>query len=80
MCLTVFNDRYPVRLLAADGRSLQLQGGSASHGPDAVQLTQTFKTGAGAQAVGDPAKLTWEFPIEVEQVPAVFEFSDVPLP
>jgi hypothetical protein len=76
-------DQSPCRLLDAGGKALGFRGGGGSYGPDEVRLTNTLATeplGGGGKAAGEPVKLVWEFPSEVEQVPVALEFHDVPLP
>jgi hypothetical protein len=76
-------DVSPVRLLDADGKALGFSGGGSSYGRDEVRITNTLRCearGGGGKAPGEPVKLVWEFPSEVEQVSVPLEFRDVPLP
>ena len=74
-------DRYPCRLLDAEGNALQSTGGGASFSGDQMTKSSTLITEPrNGVAVGEPAKLVWEFPEEIQQVTVPLVFRDVPLP
>jgi len=55
------------------------RGGST----DAIDIDIQFQRAnwaGGANPVGEPAKLTWDMPIETREVNVPFEFRDLPLP
>jgi hypothetical protein len=74
-------NRYRCRLLDAQGNELQMTGGGGGSGPNELTQNNTVTTdGRNGVATGEPAKLVWEFPEEVEQVIVRLVFRDVPLP
>ena len=76
-------DRFPPRVVDAEGRALMPRGSSSTFGGDEFTRTATVSTrpfGRAAGAVGPPARLAWEYPGDIEQVPVKLVFEDVPLP
>ena len=74
-------DRYGCRLVDAEGNALNSRGGGGSFGPDEVRLTRSLTCESrDGKKVGEPVKLVWEYPAEIEQVRVALEFKDVPLP
>ena len=74
-------DRHGCRLIDDQGTPLSSRGGGGSYGPDEVRITRTLACDArDGKKAGEPAKLVWEFPTEVQQVRVALEFRDIPLP
>ena len=74
-------DRRGCRLVDAEGTALNFRGGGGSYGPDEFRITQSLTCEArGGKIAGEPVKLVWEFPTEVQQVRVSLEFCDIPLP
>jgi hypothetical protein len=73
-------DRHGAKLVDAEGRTLSFSGGSSSYQQGQLKMNNTVTTGRDGNATGEPAKLVWEFPEEVEQVSVPLVFRDVPLP
>ena len=74
--------QYPCKLLDAEGNTLSPRGGSSSSAPNEVTQTMTVSRagfGAGPKA-GEPVKLVWELPSDLEQRVVPLEFRDIPLP
>ena len=74
--------QYPCKLLDAGGNALNARGGSTSSSRD--EVTQTMNVtrapfGAGAK-LGEPVKLLWEMPSDLDQRVVPLEFRDIPLP
>jgi hypothetical protein len=75
--------QYPCKLVDAQGNALTQRGGSTSSTPDGVTQTMTVSRapfGAAAAKVGEPVKLLWELPSDLEQRVVPLEFRDIPLP
>jgi hypothetical protein len=73
--------RSQPRLLDAQGRPLGFSGGSGQFGMDKYTLTnQVSNNRAGAVKVGEPAKFTWDVPVETRTMSFPVEFKDLPLP
>jgi hypothetical protein len=73
--------RSQPRLLDAQGRPLSFSGGSAQFGPDKYTLTnQLTNDRAGAAKVGEPAKFTWDIPVETRTMSFPVELKELPLP
>jgi hypothetical protein len=68
-----------LKLLDAEGKELNKQGHSASGDGQKWQLEMRFAR-RGNEEVGEPVKLTWEFPIEGKPISILFEFKDLALP
>lgn len=77
----VIETTVTARLLDAQGRPLNMQGGSSMYNPNEIRNTQTVIVAAGAgNKTGEPARLVFDLPSKFEHRPAVFEFKDLPLP
>jgi hypothetical protein len=73
--------RAQPHLLDANGRPLQFSGGSGQSSPDKwTQTNQVLRDGVGAAKAGEPAKFSWEIPIEMRTLSFPVEFKDLPLP
>jgi hypothetical protein len=75
--------QYPCKLVDAQGNALTQRGGSTSSAPDAVTQTMTVSRaafGAAGPKVGEPVKLLWELPSDLEQRVVPLDFRDIPLP
>ncbi|MFI5378492.1 MAG: HEAT repeat domain-containing protein [Tepidisphaerales bacterium] len=70
-----------IKLVDAKGRSYQQMGGGGGGG--STNWDYSFNFGPhdiNGQALGEPAKLVWELPIEMKEIPVPVEFKDLPLP
>ncbi|MDQ3439598.1 MAG: hypothetical protein M3478_04535 [Planctomycetota bacterium] len=74
--------QYPCKLLDAEGNALSPRGGSSSSAPNEVTQTMTVSRAglAAGPKVGEPVKLVWELPSDLEQRVVPLEFRDIPLP
>jgi len=70
--------RYSPRFLDSQGRPLGGVGGGGRYSPDELTTSSTLRRNGGDG--GEPAKMVWEFPARVEEVPVPLEFRNVTLP
>jgi hypothetical protein len=76
----VLETTVTARLLDAQGRPLNMQGGSSMYNPNEIRNTQTVMVDAAKGKTGEPARLVFDAPCKFEHRPAVFEFKELPLP
>ena len=74
--------QYPCKLVDAQGNALSQRSLSTSSTGDGITQTATVSRAAfgGAAKVGEPVKLLWELPSELQQRVVPLEFRDIPLP
>ncbi len=70
-----------IKLLDARGRAFQNHGGGGGGGGTKWEYSFNFaQRDDQGQALGDPAKLIWDVPVEIKEVAVPVEFKDLPLP
>ena len=75
--------QYPCKLVDAQGNALSQRSMSTNSAGDGITQTTTVSRagfGAAGLKIGEPVKLLWELPSDLEQRVVPLEFRDIPLP
>lgn len=67
-----------IKLIDGNGHAFLFKGSEGTGEEDQQENVLTFMTPPGAK-LSEPAKLTWQLPVDVRQIDAPFAFKDLPL-
>lgn len=76
----MLNQVRGIQLLDADGNTYRYSGRNSSTSGDRAEMTARFYTRGNNDSIGEPARLVWEIPVNVQDIDVPFTFTDLPLP